>query len=63
MSTVNKITLPNGSLLERGGRVRILRTQLDDIPMEVWDIPGIHLELDTASPDSEVIAWSLIANE
>lgn len=47
--------LPNGCLLQAGGRVRIPREHLWHIPEADVEAYDIRLDLNAYSPDSEVV--------
>lgn len=51
------LVLPNGSLLEPGRRVRLLRSQVFEIPEHIADKLGLVLIDDAWSYDTEVIYW------
>jgi len=51
------ISLPNGSHLTPGGRVRIPRSQAMKIPEETIENHGLLLDDDAASHESEVVVW------
>ncbi len=51
------LLLPNGSLLEPGRRVRLLRSQVFEIPQDIADKLGLVLIDDAWSYDTEVIYW------
>lgn len=51
------LVLPNGSILQPGRRVRLLRSQVFEIPEDIADKLGLVLIDDAWSYDTEVIYW------
>lgn len=49
--------LPNGSVLRRGGRVRVPKDLPWQIPQEDVRRMGLRLEEGSQSPGSEVLVW------
>ena len=54
---MTELLLPNGVILRPGGRVRLPRSQVFDIPEEIGEQLGLELDHAAASWDSEVIVW------
>lgn len=54
---LTSLLLPNGCILRPGGRVRLHRDQVFEIPDEVGESLGLELDPKAWSYDTEVIVW------